>query len=167
MKPPIKFLATLAIMLSAATAFAQSPNASDNAQPGVAWTDLNPEQQKLLANQQATWAQLPPGRQTSLARGAKRFIGMTPEERRDANQRFGRWRELDDTQRDAIRGRYQQFRDLRPEDQARIRSNFRRFGNMNEAQRERLRQRWQSLPPTERARVREQLPPRRPPPKQR
>jgi len=50
---------------------AQTPATED--QSGVAWAQLNPQQQKVLKNFQQHWETLPPEQQRKLSDGAARW----------------------------------------------------------------------------------------------
>ena len=92
----------LAIALFAFGSFAA------NAQ-GIAWDDLSLAQQRLLADEEANWAQFEPERQQRIA---SRWIEMNRREQRQAAERFEAWRSLSDRERTVIRDRYLIFRQL-------------------------------------------------------
>ena len=67
-------IALLCLLLASAAALAD----------GVAWSSLNPEQQKMLGAFEEGWSVLPAERQRRLALGAERFINMSAQERQAA-----------------------------------------------------------------------------------
>ena len=48
---------------------------------GLAWSELNAQQQQVLAPLKDRWATLPPQRQEHLSKGATRWAAMNPEQR--------------------------------------------------------------------------------------
>ena len=84
---------------------AQAAEPTAGTTPGVAWSQLSGEQQKLLAPLEGKWATLPPEKQAALAKGATRWESMTPEQRARAKDRFQQWRELPPAEREQLRAR--------------------------------------------------------------
>ncbi|MGB6605320.1 MAG: DUF3106 domain-containing protein, partial [Steroidobacteraceae bacterium] len=87
---PVRFapvmLAMCALLLGAAPVLAQEPPpvpAAPAAAPAapVPWSNLSPEQQRLLGPVASQWNSLPPARQQALARGSERWMAMSPAER--------------------------------------------------------------------------------------
>ena len=56
------------LLLAAPLAGAAEPQP----EAGVSWESLSPQQRQLLGNFESKWAQLPPQRQSKLARGRQR-----------------------------------------------------------------------------------------------
>src|SRR5580700_6442447 len=85
-----------ALLLSVAVAapsFAQetAPPAMPAAGPPpapVAWSNLSPDQQRLLSRFGSQWSTLPPARQQALAHGSERWLGMSGEQLDQARERF-------------------------------------------------------------------------------
>jgi len=57
--------------------------------PGVAWSNLSPEQQRLLSNFGGQWNTLPAERQQALARGSERWLDMSEDQRDQATRHGG------------------------------------------------------------------------------
>ena len=116
------------------------------AQNAIAWDDLSPDEQAILAPMQNQWDTLQPRRQERLLRGADRWNSMTPEQRQQAQDRFQAWNSRTPEDRAEIRNRFEQFRGLPPGQQRDLRERFRRFQNLPEDQRRALRERFQNRP---------------------
>jgi uncharacterized protein DUF3106 len=157
---PLAVLVVLAAMTATVPGFAQQPPGppplpADSAgpapaQPGVTWSQLSPEQQRVLSGFGTQWNTLPPERQQALAHGSERWLGMSENQRSEAQQRFSRWRSLPPDQRQSLRSRWQRFQSLPPGDQARVRENFRRFQQLPPERRQMLRERWHNASPAQR-----------------
>ncbi|MBK7904224.1 MAG: DUF3106 domain-containing protein [Proteobacteria bacterium] len=82
--------------LCAAPAVADDETSSRRSQPapGVPWTQLTPEQQKMLEAYRERWSSIPPERQQAIARSADRWQQMSPEQQQQAEQRLQQWQSL-------------------------------------------------------------------------
>ena len=151
----------LASILMALLLFAALPAFAEDAQqaarPGVEWSSLSPDQQRLLDRYKDNWDELPHERQRNLARGSKRWLSMSPEERSVASKRLEHWRDLSPQQRRMLRDRWLRFQSLSPEEQKAVRENFRRFRDLPPEQRRALRQRWNEATPEERRKLLESI----------
>jgi hypothetical protein len=139
---------------AAAPSFAQqtAPPAmpAASAPAPVAWSNLSPDQQRLLSHFGSQWSTLPPARQQALAHGSERWLSMSSGERDQARQRFQHWQTLPPEQRNALRQRWQRFQALPPAEQARVRDNFHRFQQLPPARRQMLREQWRNASPAQR-----------------
>jgi len=108
------------------------PTLSPAQDTGVPWTNLNPEEQRVLQRYSDQWDTLSPDQQERLQRGAKEWIHMNPQ------------------QQERIRSRYDRFRQLPPEEQERLRRTHRWYRNLPPDQREDLRRRWKNSPSRQR-----------------
>jgi hypothetical protein len=123
---------------------------SEATEPGVPWSELSVQQQRVLEPYRQRWSSMPPGRQQAMARGAERWDTLTPEQRAKAQDRFRQWQELPPGDRERARERYEKFRDLPPEEQERLRKAYQKYQDLPPEQREQLRERWRDLPPEQR-----------------
>ena len=127
------------------------------ADDAIDWNSLNPEQQRVLGQFEATWTSLDSARQQRLATGAARWSEMSGEDRSAAAKRFRTWRELSDDQRANIRKSYTEFQRLPIEDRQRIRDNYKRFRRLSPERRQHMRDRYRDMTPEQRDRVRDRL----------
>ena len=76
--------ACLSCLMPGVSSAANAPGtaAAKDAPPatGVPWSQLAPEQQRVLEPYRERWNQLPPERQQAIARGAERWQQMSPEQ---------------------------------------------------------------------------------------
>jgi len=72
---------------------------------GVAWDELSPAEQALLADQESSWAELGPERKETIVLGARRWLEMDRHERSAGNDRFTGRQGLGDDHRAMIRDR--------------------------------------------------------------
>ena len=142
-------LLTAAILLAAGMASAEDA--------GVAWDDLDEQQQRVLNGFAGSWDSLAADRQTRLSVGADRWVHMTPDQRNAAQTRFSHWRDIQPERRALIRDRYKQYRGMSPADQKRVRDNFRRFNRMPTERRKMLRDRYRNMTPDQRKRLRDRV----------
>lgn len=127
-----------------------SIHAQNESEQAIAWSELEPSEQRLLTPFANQWDSLSPRTQGELRRGAARWIGMSPEQRRDAQGRFAQWQKLPEERRSRIRQRFDQFRQLPPETQRRLRRTFRHFRNLPPERRMELLERFREMSPEER-----------------
>jgi hypothetical protein len=146
-------LAGPALTLANDVAPASDGAASAAPVPGVAWSALSAEQQRLLARFQGNWAALPIHRQQALARGASRWLSMSPEQRDGVKTRFRQFGAMNDEERRVLRQRWQQFQQLTPAEQEAVRRGFTRFRDLPPERRQELREHWRKIPADERRRI--------------
>jgi hypothetical protein len=80
-----------------------------------AWTELRPEQQRVLAPIQGEWESLDAPRKRKWLGVAQRYPKMTTDEQTRLQQRMKEWISLTPEQRWAARGQYREFEQLPPE----------------------------------------------------
>lgn len=148
-------------MLAGPLSAAQSDTQPDIEKSGVAWTQMTPDQKKVLQSFEKRWSKLPPQRQRRLAEGAARWGSMSPDERVQTRERFKKWQQLPEERRARVRERHAEFLALPPDEQARLRENYKRFQKLSPERRKQLRNRWRDATPEQRQRARELLRQRR------
>lgn len=119
--------------------------------PTIAWDNLNPQEQQVLAPLYAQWTQLTPGQQQRLQRVARRWQDAPPTRRAAIEQRLSRWATMSAEQRAALGTRYEKFSQLAPEQQQDLRDAYQRFSALPPEQRDTLRERFDKMTPGERA----------------
>ena len=102
---------------------------SDRNQNAVrpAWSELTPEQQKILAPLAGEWDDLDATRRKKWIAIAKRYPKMKPPAQERLRKRMADWAKLTPEQRRAARERYQQLRKLPPEKRRQITRQWRAY----------------------------------------
>lgn len=136
-----------AAQTSAPIPMQQAPDA--NAQP-LAWSSLDPEQQRMLAPLQSQWSQMRPQRQQRLAAHATRWASLPPERQQRIHERLAHWAAMTPEQRRQLRENARAFRNLTPAERAKVNAAFRKFQSLSPAERRALRERWHRMPPGQR-----------------
>src|SRR6478735_1416502 len=115
-----KILALFILLLSPLTALtvegAQPSSKSASKQP--AWSQLTPEQQKILAPIAEDWDQIPDEQRRRILATAKRYPKMTSVQKERFTKRLPEWKDLTVEQRDLARERYKEFQRLPPAQKA-------------------------------------------------
>lgn len=133
----------LAALSSVAAAQTAPPAvATDHVAGPVAWSQLSPDQRRLLAPLHDQWQQLPAARQQRLATHADQWAGLSPEHQQLIRQRLARWAAMTPIQRRELRANARAFRELPPAERARVSAAYRHFQMMSPAERRALRERW-------------------------
>ena len=120
----IALIVSLCIASPAAAAQEQHTR-SKKAPP--AWSELTPEQQKILAPLSNEWNRLEAARRKQWIGVAKRYPKMTPNGQERVQKRMVEWARLTPEQRRAARERYQQIRRLPPEKRRQIYRQWRAY----------------------------------------
>ncbi|TAN03858.1 MAG: DUF3106 domain-containing protein [Rhodanobacteraceae bacterium] len=120
---------------------APTPDANTTRQP-LAWSSLDPDQQRMLAPLQSQWSQMPPERQQRLAAHATRWASLPPERQQRIHERLTRWAAMTPEQRRQLRQNVRAFHNLTPAERARVDAAFHRFQSLSPAERRALRERW-------------------------
>ena len=81
----------------------------------IAWQDLPPQQQQILAPLSKDWDSLSKKRQNSYIRIAKRYPQLTPLKQQRFQEQMVRWAKLTPAQRQKAREKYRSFNQLSPE----------------------------------------------------
>lgn len=114
------------LCLAAPIAAAQvPPGGVSNGRP--AWSELTPEQQKILAPLSGEWNQLDSKRRKKWIAIAKRYPKMKPQAQERLQQRMVEWARLTPEQRRAARERYQQLKKLPPEKRRQVTRQWRAY----------------------------------------
>jgi hypothetical protein len=92
-----------------------------------AWTELRPEQQRILAPIQGEWESLDAPRKRKWLGVAQRYPKMTADEQVRLQQRVKEWVSLTPEQRRAARDKYREFEQLPPEDRQAVREKWDKF----------------------------------------
>lgn len=92
-----------------------------------AWTELRPEQQRILAPIQGEWESLDAPRKRKWLGVAQRYPKMTADEQARLQQRIKEWISLTPEQRWAARGKYREFDQLTPEDRQALPEKWDKF----------------------------------------
>jgi Protein of unknown function (DUF3106) len=92
-----------------------------------AWTELSPEQQRVLAPIQGEWESLDAPRKRKWLGVVQRYPKMTADEQVRLQQRIKEWISLTPEQRWAARGKYREFEQLPPEDRQAVREKWDKF----------------------------------------
>ena len=118
--------------------------------PPKLWSDLNGQQQQVLASVRGIGDELAPDVQEHLAATAQRWPKLTDAQREQFTKRIEKWASLTPAQRNRLRERYQQFHQLPPEQQLHMINAFKRFDALPEAERAQLREQFERMSPAER-----------------
>jgi hypothetical protein len=105
--------AVLAIALALLAALPPAAHANKN---NPAWTELRPEQQRILAPIQGEWESLDGTRKRKWLGVAQRYPKMSADEQERLQQRMKEWIGLTSEQRRAARGKYREFEQLGPDE---------------------------------------------------
>jgi hypothetical protein len=116
----------------------------------IAWQELNPYEQEILAELKTDWDNLPAVRQHQLQRGAERWLRRMIRRQNFSGDRFRRLMELNPDERNDLRTNFDQFGELPDEEQSRIRDAQDRFQQLNEEERENIRRQYEAMSPQER-----------------
>ncbi|MCW8893735.1 MAG: DUF3106 domain-containing protein, partial [Deltaproteobacteria bacterium] len=121
------------------------------------FSDLNPQQQRVLQQHAASWDLLSVEKQRTLQKGADKWLAMTPEQRTQANQHLEQWRGLTPDQKQKVRNRFERFKQLTPVQKQRLRTTGSKYLELPVATRQRLKQRWQKMTPEQKLHFRNKL----------
>jgi hypothetical protein len=108
----LRALTFLLVLLPVAAVGAAQPSNPVPKQP--AWSQLTPEQQKVLAPISKDWDELSDARRRRLLGAAKHYPQMTPAEQERFTKRLPEWSQLSREQRRLARERYERFQHLSP-----------------------------------------------------
>ncbi len=101
------------------------PAGTDSARP--AWSELTPQQQKILAPLAREWNQLDTKRRKKWIAIAKRYPKMKPQAQERLQKRMADWAKLTPEQRRAARERYQELRKLSPKKRRQVTRQWRAY----------------------------------------
>lgn len=92
-----------------------------------AWSELTPDQQKVLAPLQPEWDQLDATRRSKWVAIARRYPKMKPQEQQRLQQRMSEWARLTPAERKAARNRYRDLQKLPPKKRQEVTSEWERY----------------------------------------
>lgn len=156
MNAPRLLILSAALIVALADASAAQPDPATQAPraeaplPPKLWSDLNGQQQQVLAPARAIWDELAPDIQDHLAQAAQRWPKLTEAQRELLTRRIDKWVGMTPAQRSRLRERYEQFHQLPSDQQQRMLNAFRRFDALPEAERAQLREQFERMSPGER-----------------
>lgn len=127
-----------------------SPAQRHAPQPPLAWSSLDPAQQRMLAPVQTQWDQLRPARQHQLAEHADKWATLPAKRQQQIRERLTRWAAMTPQQRRQLRENARAYDKLTPEQRIKVREAFKKFQSLSPAERKALRERWRKLPPAQR-----------------
>lgn len=126
------------------------PARNDAPEPPLAWSNLSPGQQRMLAPLQDQWEQMRPAHQHRLAEHALHWASLPAARQARIREHLARWAAMTPQQRQQLRENARAFHDLTPEQRAKIRAAYQRFRALPPDARKSLRERWRAMPPAER-----------------
>jgi hypothetical protein len=91
------------------------------------WTELTPEQQKVLAPLAAEWGRMDSTRRKKWVEIANRYPKMSRSEQQRLRKRMDSWARLTPEQRRAAREKYQRFRQLPPDKRKEVSKQWRDY----------------------------------------
>ena len=107
---PTKHTATSQNIAATNSAIKSPPTPSAKVNPTLAaksdWTDLTPDQQKILAPLTANWAELKPTTKSKWLEISQRYAAMSPAEQERVQERMHDWDALTPKQRQTVRENY-------------------------------------------------------------
>jgi membrane protein involved in colicin uptake len=109
----------LGLALSAPAVLAQRSSPS--------WSQLPPDQQRILAPIQGEWDKLDGQRKRKWIGVAQRYPKMSPDEQERLQRRMKEWAGLTSEQRQAVREKYREFEQLPPDERQAMRDKWERF----------------------------------------
>lgn len=116
-------------------------NVSDTSDASkITWTQLTPEQKKVLAPLGAEWDTLRPWQREKMLDIARDYPKMDAQKQERVQKRLVSWSRMTPYERENARKRYQQFYSLSPEKKDELRKKWAEHQKLPEAQREKLRQ---------------------------
>ncbi len=127
-----------------------APPRQGKTMPPLAWSNLDPAQQQLLAPVQGQWARLKPARQHRLAEHAAQWANLPPARQKIISDRLSRWAQMTPEQRRQLRENARAFHKLSPEEREKVRAASEHFRSLPPAQRQALRERWRRMSPAQR-----------------
>lgn len=92
-----------------------------------AWSQLTPEQQRILAPIHGEWDKLDAPRKQKWIGVAQRYPRMTSSEQERLQRRMKEWAALSPEQRQAAREKYREFEQLPPEERQSMRAKWEKF----------------------------------------
>ena len=98
------------------------------------WTDLKPQQQRVLAPLKDEWRQLDAQRKRKWVGVANRYPNMKPEEQARVQRRMKYWASLTPAERQAARSSFQTVRKLPADQKGQIREKWKQYQSLPEEQ---------------------------------
>lgn len=121
------WLALIVSLCVALPAMAAQERTERSRKEPPAWSELTPEQQRILAPLSREWGELDGTRRKKWIAIAKRYPKMTPKAQERLQKRMVEWANLTPEQRRAARERYEQIRRLSPEQRRQINRQWRAY----------------------------------------
>ena len=112
-------VALVLALTAAGTAHAYDPNA-----PSIPWSQLSPQEQRILGPVAQDWDRMPGFQQERLRASARRYPSLKPIQRERFENRVRDWSAMTPEQRRAARETFQGFHRLPPDKQHELRERW-------------------------------------------
>ena len=104
------------------------------------WSQLNTEQQRILAPLKEDWPNIEPPRRKKWVEITNRYPSMTLAEQERLQARMLQWAALSPQERAQVRERYRLLQEMPPERRAEIRRKWQEYDSLTEEEKDTLRQ---------------------------
>lgn len=108
--------------------------------PQPTWTQLNPQQQSILAPLSHDWDNMENLRRRKWLGIAERYPSMDKAQQQRMQQRMREWADLTPEQRAKVRDTYKDFKQLPPEQKKTLRQKWEAYSNLPSEEKTRIRE---------------------------
>ena len=145
----LALLVALALPIGAQAAKGAAPTPAHTPE----WSQLTPDQQKILAPLETEWPSIEGPRRGKWLDIARRYPKMTPQQQARMQSQMKQWASLTPQQRAEARERYKKIKDLPPEKREEIQRKWHEYNSLTEQEKHKLRQAHPGRPPKQNSRA--------------
>lgn len=108
--------------------------------PQPSWSQLNPEQKRILAPLAEEWNGMEHHRRQKWLDIARRYPRLSPEEQARMQRRMQSWHAMPPEDKERARNQYREFKQLPPEKKQEVKAQWERYNQLPEEEKLRLKQ---------------------------